>query len=180
MLSLVLLAAIAQAPPEPAAPGGMPPEQALAFIDAKGKLTITRVGCACAQEQEVTVYETKGGEKVPAKVKVKVTSLMTTTAEIPAKYVEAYTADGKPVAADKLATLLGKERTVLVAADGKKVDPFFLALYKEDTLVLVPPQGLLAAGGYMGAYGIPLPPGVEEAPRKPPQPEERDRKEPRR
>jgi hypothetical protein len=186
MFSLVLLAAFAQAPPEPAAPGGMPPEQALAFIDAKGKLTITRVGCACAQEQEVTVYETKGEEKVPVKLKVKVSSLTLTTAEVPAKYVEAYTADGKPVAPEKLATLLAKERPVLVAQDGKKVDPFHLQLYKEDTLVLVPPQGLMSAGGYMGGYGAPPPPeplpgprGREEAPRKP-APPERETNEPRR
>jgi hypothetical protein len=174
MFGLVLLAALAQPAPEPAAPGGMAPEQALAVIDAKGKLTITRVGCACAQEMTVT----KGADKEAVQVKVKVTSLTLTTAELPAKYVEAYTADGKPVTPEKLATLLARERPVLVAGDGKKADPFYLALYKEDTIVLVPPANTLAATpmGFYGAAPVippPVPPGADRAPLPPPPPEER-------
>ena len=47
--------------------------------------------------------------------------------------------------------MLAKEKTVLVAMDGKKLDPFYTQLYKDDTIVLVPPANTLNAGG--GAYG---------------------------
>src|SRR5690242_3892578 len=108
-LSLVLLAALAPSAPEPAAPSGMPPEQALASIDAKGNLTITHVACFCVGfpggEAAVPGHEAKGETgKGPAKAKVKVTNFAVTTAELPAKNVEAYTANGRPITAETLRT----------------------------------------------------------------------------
>ena len=113
MYTLLVVAALIQPPAEPAAPGGSPPEQVLASIDARGKLTITHVTCACygpaTRETNVTVK----GEKA----KVRTTSLVVTTTELPAKFVEAFTTDGKTIAADKLPEMLAKERTVLIALD---------------------------------------------------------------
>jgi len=156
--SLVLLAVLAQPVPEPDTSAGTAPVQALASIDDKGKMTITHVDCNCygpgSREMTVTAHETKGEKKVPVQAKVKLTSLVLTTAEIQAKFVEAYTVDGKAIAADKLATMLAKERAVIVALDGKKVDPFHLQLYKESTIVLVPPANTLNLG-YGGGYGVP-------------------------
>jgi hypothetical protein len=172
--SLMLLAALAQAAPEPAAPSGMPPEQALASIDAKGNLTITHVACSCVGipggEAFMPAHEIKGDPgKAPVKAKVKTVSVMVTTAELPAKNVEAYTADGRPITTEKLRTLLAKERTVLVAMDGKKLDPFHLQLYKDDTIVLVPPANTLNMGGIYGGYGTPVtPPIVPEDPKRRP------------
>jgi hypothetical protein len=173
MLSLVLLAALAPEGPEPAPIGGAPPEQMLARL-ADGKLTITHVGTACygqvGVENTVAAQETKGTEKVTVQAKVKVTTLMVTTAELPAKYVEAYTADGRPIAPERLATLLAKERAVLVSLDGKKVDPFLLQLYKDDTIVLVPPVNAvpLGNGGYpAGPLAMPVPAPLPPEIRKP-------------
>jgi hypothetical protein len=111
---------------------------------------------------------------------VKVAYLMVTTAELPAKDVTAYTADGRTVSTEKLTTLLAKERPVLVVTDGKKVDPFLLQLYKDDVLVLVPPvstfqmgfgdfSGIGATGGYGGFGGDRPPPAyvVPEGSRPP-------------
>jgi hypothetical protein len=168
MYSLLLLSALA---PSAAEPSGMAPEQAVASIDAKGKLTITLVACACygPGSHEVEVQETKGTDKVAAKVKVKTSSVTVTTVELPAKHVEAYTADGRPVDADKLASLLAKERTVLVAMEGKKVDPYHLQLYKDDTIILVPPANTVGMGGpYVGAYGGYGPYGPSVVPAGPP------------
>ncbi|HKB36762.1 MAG TPA: hypothetical protein VKD72_09925 [Gemmataceae bacterium] len=182
--SLMLLAALAQAAPEPAAPSGMPPEQALAIIDAKGNLMITHVACSCVGmpggEAVMPEHEARGdrdkaparADKAPVKAKVKTVSVMVTTAELPARNVEAYTADGRAINAEKLRTLLAKERTVLVAMDGKKLDPFHLQLYKDDTIVLVPPANTLNMGGYIGGYGgypVPVPPPTapEELKRRP-------------
>jgi hypothetical protein len=166
MSSLILFAVLAQGAPEPAAAGAMPPQQVLASIDARGNLTITQVSCHCPGEHMAMVMPAPvppGGEKTPAKGKprVKVTNLMVTMTEMPAKDVQAYTAEGREIPAEKLAEMLTKERTVLVALDGKKVDPFHLKLYKDDTIVLVPPPNTVGTGGgfspWGGGYVVPAP-----------------------
>jgi hypothetical protein len=175
LVNLVLLTALAQPAAEPAAPGALPPEQAMAVIDAQGNLKITIVSCACygpaEQEVEAAVPDKPGPDKAAAKVKVKVTSVLVTTAELSAKAVEAYTADGASLGKEKLAELLARERTVLVATDGKKVDPFFLELYKEGTVVLVPPANVLGGGAnpYSGPMVVPAPEPrrIPDAPDKP-------------
>lgn len=174
MYTLLVLTALAQQPVPPAdnGPGGMQPEQVMASIDAKGKLTIVYVTCNCygPASQEATLdVPAKNGEKA-AKVKVKVSSVTVTTAELPAKHVEAYTADGTRVEPEKLAKLLAKEKMVLVAMDGKKVDPALLQLYKDDTIVLVPPANVLnmGAGAAMVMPAMPYAPVPEPAPVPPP------------
>src|SRR5262249_35765784 len=152
-------------------------------IDAKGNLRITRASSPCGYgpETETAVLVKRGDEKVA--VKVKHTSVILTTVELPASAVEAYTADGKPISAEKLATALAKERTVLVALDGRKVDPFLLQLYKDDAIVLVPPANTLGAlqGGpglyaprpqWGGVPSYPAPPDPDGAPGKGPPPPE--------
>ncbi len=175
MYALLVLTALAQAPdPAPMTAGTMPPEQVLATIDGKGKLTIVHVTGACYGPGQMEHNVTVPKEKVP--VKVKTTSVMMTTVELPAKHVEAFTVDGKAITAETLATLLGKERTVLLAMDGKKVDPFFLSLYKDGTIVLVPPANTLGMGfgGFVGGYGggpsvvpVPVPAPAPDLPPKP-------------
>lgn len=179
MFSLVLLTALAQPAPVAAAPSGTQPIQLLARIDAKGNLTITTVasldhggygygGCSGSAPPVVIPRDAvlpPGTAPAKAPVKVKVTTVMVTTMELPAKSVEAFTTDGKAISAETLATLLARDRPVLVAMDGKKVDPFLLQLYKEGTIVLVPPANTLnmgpggpgGPGGYYspGYYGGP-------------------------
>lgn len=149
MFSIVLMTALAQP-----APGGAQPAQVVARID-KGNLTITFV-----TDFPSGGYGSGPGTVVPvsgkAPVKVKVTSVVVTTAELPAKEVAAYSTDGKAISAETLANLLAKERTVLIALDGKKIDPFQLQLYKEGTIVLVPPANTLnLSGGFGGQYSPP-------------------------
>jgi len=164
MFSLVLLAAVAQAEPAaPAAPGGVPPTQMLATIDKAGQLrlvSVTPADCDVPGLEQPFPGAGPGGPAKPERPVAKVTTVTVTTVELAAKHVAAHGTDGRPVAADKLADLLAKERPVLVARDGKKVDPFLLQLYKDDTLVLVlPPNTLPPAGaGSVGVYGVP--PGV--------------------
>jgi hypothetical protein len=181
MYSLIVLSALAQpAPaPEPAVPSGIPPEQMLASIDVKGKMKFTFVMAhePATHEQTVTTYQTKGTEKVPIQVKVKVSHLSVTTAELAAEHVEAFTVGGRPLSREQLTTLLSKERTVLVAMDGKKVDPFYLRLYKDDAILLIPPANALSGacggyGGYVGGAGV-APVEIAPAP-FPPAPVPRD------
>jgi uncharacterized protein (TIGR03000 family) len=177
MLYFVLLALLAQpgdTPPVPGAPSdlGMAPEQGVAVIDDKGTLTITRIdrgfGMMNAKEVWLKTPAKKEGEKV--EVKAKVTSVQLTVVELPTNVVEAYTVDGKAIARAKLADMLAKERTALIALNGKKVEPFHLELYKEGTIVLVTPANLWRPDFF--AYPIP---GPNEGkpngfpPKKPPQ-----------
>jgi hypothetical protein len=189
MYTLLALTVLAQPAPAPGA-GATQPTQVVARID-KGNLLITSVanlggsdyaGCYGFPGVVVPADPAALPGKAPAKapVKVKVSRVVLTTVELPAKEVEAYTTDGKTVSAEKLAEMLAKERTVLIAPDGKKVDPFYLQLYKEGTIVLVPPANTLhpLQGGYGGpaygspAYGPPIRAPREELPapldRKPP------------
>jgi hypothetical protein len=173
MLTLILSAALAAAP-ETAAPGGAPPQQAVAIIDGEGNLRITIATCNCfgpgVQEIPIDPTDKSAADKAP--IKVKTTSVTLTTVELPAKVVEGYTADGQAVKREKLAELLAKERAVLVSMDGKKVDPFLLQLYKEGTIVLVPPANTVGTfGGFAGVQAAPfdgpltLPPGPIEKPK---------------
>jgi hypothetical protein len=166
--SLVLLAALAPSAPGPGAPGGAPPAQAVAVIDGEAKLRITQASMPCGygygpSTRDVTWTEKRGADTVQVTAKVKVTSVVLVTSELPAKMVEAYTVDGVSIPYDKLAEMLAKEHTVLVSIDGKKVDPFLLQLYKEGTIVLVPPANALSYGGPYDTLG----PGKEAAPSAP-------------
>jgi hypothetical protein len=53
------------------------------------------------------------------------------------KDVKAFSVDGKPIERKKLRGLLKKETAVLVSADGKEIDPFYLQMIKEGTIILL-------------------------------------------
>lgn len=57
----------------------------------------------------------------------------------PASEAQAFDSDGHRISPKDLARLLREERPVLLSANGKKVDPFYLGFMKEGTLVLVLP-----------------------------------------
>jgi hypothetical protein len=57
----------------------------------------------------------------------------------PAADVEAFGMDGRRIPLKNLANLLRDERPVLLSANGRKVDPFYLQLIKEGTVILVLP-----------------------------------------
>jgi hypothetical protein len=197
-LSVLLLAALAQPAPPPApvagdhprdpdagavlaqpappsGPGALAPQPAVAVINSEGKLRITQVSSSNygPASRDVTWTEKRGSDTIQVTGKARSTSVVLTTTELPASIFEAYTSDGKPIAKEKLAEMLAKERTVLVATDGRKVDPFYLDLYKDGTIILVPPANVLGtgAGPYDAPYGPPSnygPPTVrpiEERPR---------------
>ena len=58
----------------------------------------------------------------------------------PAADVEAFGTDGRRIPLKALAQLLRDERPVLLSANGRKVDPFYLQLIKEGTVILVLPM----------------------------------------
>src|SRR5439155_24937998 len=57
------------------------------------------------------------------------------------KDVQVFTVEGKAVDSKEVEELLaGKKTVVLASSDGRKVDPFYLRIIKEGTLVLVIPK----------------------------------------
>ena len=161
MVPLILSALFAQ-PGAPDAGLGRAPVQVLAVIDAKGNLALTRVRPLNSFGPGVPLPEVAlppGKDKGPVAVPIKVTSLAVITVELPASGVEAQTVAGKAIAADKLAELLAKERPVLIAMDGKKVDAFHLKLYKEDTIILITPPAAsrFFSSEVMPDFGAPPP-----------------------
>jgi hypothetical protein len=118
-------------------PKGPPPLTALAVIEPKGRLTL-RVPVACYEPQTVRIPSGHGSGQAVA-----VTSYMPAVKEQvqvhDLKEVKAYDADGKRLIAGALAAKLRKECPVLVSANGEKVDPFYLQLVKEGTVILVVP-----------------------------------------
>jgi hypothetical protein len=61
------------------------------------------------------------------------------------KYVQFFDAEGKPVEAAAAAPRLAKKTTVLVSADGEKVNAFYLKAAQPDALVCVLPFDILTA-----------------------------------
>lgn len=85
---------------------------------------------------------------------------------IAAKDIQGYDTNGKKIDADTVRRRLQKDRAVLISADGRPVDPFYLKLAREGTLVLV-----VSSDG-VGGIGAPTPRPAQdlrpEPTRKPP------------
>ena len=82
---------------------------------------------------------------VQVKVQIQNNFFMMRTRTLPAAAVRAFGTDGKRLPAAELRRLLRKEVTVLVSADGRKVDPFYLEVFRADTPVLVLPSPVQGA-----------------------------------
>jgi hypothetical protein len=120
-------------------PKGPQPLQVVAQMDREGNIMI---------RQTVPEYRTETRERVVNKDgrPVKEMYTVTTMVHVPivrkvaAKAIPVYTADGKKVDPKALPKLLKKETAVLLSLDGRMVDPFYLQILKEGTLILVPPE----------------------------------------
>jgi hypothetical protein len=140
-LALVLASAVAApAPAEEAikAPEGIPPATVIASITKDGEFEITQPALVPETRNEVRT-RTVGGVTVSETVQVTVFKTVQVTRRIKGEGVKVYTAAGKEVDAKGVAEKLKKQTVVLFAADGKKVDPYYLKIIKADTLVVVAP-----------------------------------------
>jgi hypothetical protein len=70
------------------------------------------------------------------------------------KEVKVFGTDGKQIPAKELARRVKRPISVLVSADGKPVDPFYLRMVREETLIVVSPA---LVGGEAMPFGPPLP-----------------------
>jgi hypothetical protein len=137
----VLMAVLSAPAPEPdavKAPTGPQPQQVLARMDNEGNLEIM-TSRLVPEERDVTKTVIVGGvtravtEKVTVMVPVQVVHRVLTEG------MKMATAGGKEVDAKDVPERLKKWTPLVMSADGKKIDPFYLSVLKENTLTIVVP-----------------------------------------
>jgi hypothetical protein len=115
------------------------PNHATARINKDGSLVLREGVFQTTYEYKEENLESKDGRVVRRRIQVPVTTMREVTRNIAAKDIQAYTTEGKKLDPRDLANFLKKDTPVLVSADGKKVDPYYLQVIKEGTIVLVVP-----------------------------------------
>jgi hypothetical protein len=142
MLCALILASATAAPAPaeeaPKPPDGPPPTQVIASMTKEGEFEITQPVLVPETHQEERTV-TVNGQAVKQVVSVVDYKTVQVTRRVSAEGVKVTTAAGKDVDAKELPERLRKPTIVLLAADGKKVDPFYLKIVKSDTLVIVTP-----------------------------------------
>jgi hypothetical protein len=165
MSSSLLAAVLALAAPLPAdeapkAPQGLPPTQVIARADKDGTIEVLRTGVVYRVEDRTRAVNVNGRVvQVVEKVSVPMTSEI--TVKYAAKDARLFTAAGKELDPKELPERLKKKTIVLLSENGQLVDPFYLKVVKEDTLVLV-----VTAPPPMPAPGVVTP--VPDPPPAPP------------
>jgi hypothetical protein len=125
---------------EPKIPAGPPPLHAVARMDKQGTLVIrqTLMRVVYRQEQRPRPVNV-GGQPAAEVVTVRVATQVPETRMIQATGFQAFDLAGKRLEARTLPGLLKGWTDVLVSADGKMVDPFYLRVIREGTPVLIVP-----------------------------------------
>jgi hypothetical protein len=141
-------------------PKGMPPSWATAVMK-DGTLEITQGVLVPETRKEIRTRQvTVGGKTVPVQEEVNVLTyrmVLQTTRIMKARY---YDTAGKEIDAGRAARLLSRPTVVLMSADGKPLDPYYLRTVKEGTLIVVRPMngGPFVPGVVVPATPTPPPP----------------------
>src|SRR5262249_26208433 len=140
LAALLASAVAAPAPAEemPKPPQGLPPTQVIINMTKDGEFEITQTRLV-PEERTETRTRNINGTPVLETGKVIVHVPVQVKFRIKGEGVKVYTAAGKEVDAKEVPEKLKKPTIVLFAADGNKVDPFYLKLLKPEALVVVAP-----------------------------------------
>ncbi|HVS38211.1 MAG TPA: hypothetical protein VMS17_21810 [Gemmataceae bacterium] len=162
LVSILTLALAAPAPEPPDAPKGPAPKVMVLNVDKDGRPYLDGVVTMykMVTETYTVLLATGKAEARTRQVNVPVTEQRRITLD--ADGVTVYGADGKKIDAKNLPKIAGPV-PILVSTDGKEVDPFYLGLAKQGTLIVV--SQALAGAGPMEA--LPPPKGPETVPPKP-------------
>lgn len=147
----------ADKPPKP--PAGPQPQVLMARID--GDLILSRYVFRPVLEERVVRATTVDGKTIEKRTTEMKMVPVTTTIRFPLAKVHAIVAAGNKLAGRVLKARLEGDTQVVVSADGRPVDPFYLKVLKADTPVLVI-DGFKPA--LMGL--VPAPPGAVPLPIK--------------
>jgi len=146
MISGLLATFLVIAAPLPAreeGPKGPPPQVIMINVQADGApvIPITRMRHVPVQR---TVIVQEGGRNVTKTETVTVPIYETILSPIDGKEIQVYGVDGKKIDPKDLRGLIKGQTPAFQSADGKPVDPFYLRLAREGTVILVgppPPPG---------------------------------------
>jgi hypothetical protein len=107
-------------------------------VDDAGQLSFRQVVSQHREEVRTrTVVDPQTGKAVTIAEKVIVPVLIETVQTLNAKEYTAYDVAGNKVEEKAMAEALRRHPLVLVSSDGKKVDPAYLKMFREGTVVLV-------------------------------------------
>jgi hypothetical protein len=106
--------------------------------------------------KDTIAVQLPNGQVQPEEREREVPVTMVVTVELKeVRELTVYTADGKEADKARVLKQLEDGGPVVVSADGQKVDPRYLRLFKDDVLVLVSPE--LAGTGQTSVRPAPLP-----------------------
>jgi hypothetical protein len=134
---LMMFAGSVGAQDSPSRPKGPPPAQVPVRID-KGQLVVPHVVQDARQETRTRTVN-KDGQDRQEQYTATVPVLREELQRLNLSDVQAFDTTGKKIDPAQLPDLLSKETVVLVSTDGRPVDPFYLQIIKEGTLVLILP-----------------------------------------
>lgn len=122
---------------EPAsAPKGAPPRYGIASLARDGQIQVCDFRSIPRTETRTRVVERDGGPKRMETYST-VYENVPTVSLYDSKSVQVFDHKSRPVKQESLAALLRGETHILLSADGKEVDPYYLQHFKEGTLVFV-------------------------------------------
>jgi hypothetical protein len=135
-------------------PNSPPPVTALARMTAENRLRVRIPTTVYVPVTSlVPALKSQGGFEPRTSYQVQTTERVEIHS---AADVEAFGTDGRRIPLRTLAKLLHDERPVLLSPDGQKVDPFYLQLMKEGTVILVLPAPELSAPRQAPAPALPI------------------------
>ncbi len=148
----------------PNQPSGPPPKVMILTVERDGTQYITHT--VAVERQAPRVEAVKVGDKVVQRVvMVKVPVVEQQRVALDGKGVEVFDHAGKRIAPKDVPRFL-KSMPVLVSADGKPVDPFYLRLVREGMLIVVAPALASSPGApIMPAVPVNSPPPPKKLPR---------------
>jgi uncharacterized protein YkwD len=119
--------------------------------------------------------KTEAGEVRQVSYEVQSKVLSVRMMELPVQQFKVYNSDSQEIAADELPKLLQREQVVLVALDGKQVDPLYREFIEKGTLILTPSlesRRFFLVAGYpvMAPTATPIPSSPKSQSTAPPPP----------
>ncbi|HEX5104265.1 MAG TPA: hypothetical protein VFV87_10665 [Pirellulaceae bacterium] len=145
-------------PPLKALPGKLQPTAGLATITKDGQCVVRQQFVLRADQTAMrTVESAEGSRQAPYSIKQQFTT--ESLLEFPASEAHLLDQSGQRLDAADAAAALANEIPVLIATDGRPVDPAFLTIVRPEALVLVLPT-LLTPAGQEPAAPLPASPAV--------------------
>lgn len=143
MVFLAVLAGPTLAEERTPLPKGPPPMQFVARIDDQGRLAVRMVvpdfPPPRGDRDDRPSRSGRGDRSTRDRDMPPPPTFREVTDRFDLRDVRAYDTDGREIDRDRLRDMLRKDMHILISGDGRKVDPFYLAIIKEGTPVLILP-----------------------------------------